>query len=106
MFDIPPKEEKDSELMAFYREIWNERPHESEISEKPLAYNFGPNMCFVFSHLHTKAACPGLILDKRNVVLMTSKEHFDWEFCSRGELGPRWKWVLDRFETLTPECNV
>jgi hypothetical protein len=106
IFDIKPKQKPDSELQAFYREIWNERPHKSEINGAELPYNFCPDMMFVFSHVHSKASCPALILEKRNVVLMTLRQHHQWEF-ERDTLkdNPAWKFVFERFDELKPLCE-
>lgn len=108
IFDIPPVEEEkvDSALVAVFREIWEEREHKSEVSGAPLHYEFDPGMFFVFSHLHSRGACPALKLEKENIMLMTELEHKMWEFY-RHKLDPEGPFskVFNRFNQLKPLCN-
>lgn len=72
----------------FFKEIWDSRPHFSEVSGKPLNYEFSPAMFFCFSHVASKGAYPSLRHWKYNIVLTTREEHQEWEFMSRKGLGP------------------
>lgn len=84
----------------FFKEIWDSRPHFSEVSGKPLNYEFSPAMFFVFSHVAAKGAYPGLRHWKYNIVLTTQEEHNAWEFTGReSDLGPEFdfkKKMLER----------
>ena len=64
----------------FFHEIWNERPHNSEITGKTLGSEYNP---VFFSHLLTKGAYPKFRHNKDNILLMTFDEHQEWEFSSR-----------------------
>lgn len=112
LFDIKPKEEKLSEDGAFFKKLWNERPHISEVSGAELAYNFNPSMYFVFSHVHSKAACPALRHHPKNIVFMTMREHQQWEHerhtlidKETGKPFAKWRFVFDLFEELKPMCD-
>lgn len=83
--------------LQLFKEIWNERPHYSQVSGKRLnGFNVG-----YFSHILTKAAYPSYRLDKQNIVLKTLEEHHLWE-TQRHKLTelPEWKWVFELEETL------
>ena len=106
MFDIKPKEQQPEQgQVKVFREIWNERPHESEVSGEPLPYNFGPGMFFVFSHVLSKGACPQLKLDKRYIILMTIEEHEEWEFRGFNCTEPKWEPVWELLEQARQICN-
>jgi hypothetical protein len=55
-----------------FLEIWNERPHKSEISGEVLGNQ--PNSCF-FDHLLEKSKYPDIKYEKWNIVLVTIDEH-------------------------------
>jgi len=61
--------------LDFFKEIWRERSHYSEVSGEYLGV-FSP---VYFSHLLTKGSHPELRLDKENILLMTFEEHRLWE---------------------------
>jgi hypothetical protein len=76
-------------------EIWAERKHYSEVSgaylgEEPLAH--------FFSHVCGKGAHPSIKFHKRNIMLMTIKEHHEWDFGN--PLGPQWDKVCARKEEM------
>ena len=116
MFEIQPIEEPkwDSELVTVFYEIWEEREHVSQVSDAPLNFHFDPGMFFVFSHLHSRGACPALKLSKENIWLMTYMEHEFWE-DGKEEIRRQikdgnsnydiWKPCLDEFDRLKPMCN-
>lgn len=112
MFDIPPKEpDLSGEQVNLFKKLWDDRvdvdgKRRSEVSGEILSFNFAPSMYFCFSHVHSKGACPKLKLCEENIVLMTFKEHNDWEFNRHSLLGvEKWNWVFDRFEKLKHKCN-
>lgn len=87
------------ELQLFIQ-IWNERPHISEVSGKRLG-EF--NVCF-FSHILTKGAYPGFRLTPENIVLKTCEEHQDWEFRAHTLRDkPEWNWIFEKKEKLKQE---
>lgn len=60
-----------------FNEIWNERPHISELSGEPLPYEKNNMSMWVCQFLHVipKGMSPKLRLDKRNIMLGTPDEH-------------------------------
>lgn len=99
-YNFKPRK-KTGELKIF-KEIWNEREHVSQVSGKHLG-EF--NVCF-FSHILNKGHYPRFRLDKRNIVLKTTKEHQSWE-TRRHELKEleEWKWVFELRDKLRLEDN-
>lgn len=69
-----------NEDSKFFREIWNERPHYSEVSGEWLGDDYNP---VFFSHVLSKAAFPRARHWKDNIMLKTFNEHQDWEFGDR-----------------------
>jgi hypothetical protein len=68
----PLKHKKTGELELF-QEIWNERPHKSEISGIPL-YSFNVSC---FHHILLKSTYPEYRLNKDNIIMLTAQEHLD-----------------------------
>lgn len=99
---IPHKSDKGKQLtlddIAFFMEIWAERDHYSEVSGTFLGDEFNPSY---FSHILTKAAYPAFRYKKTNIVLMTFKEHQEWEFTDRKH--PKWERFRDLEEDLIIE---
>jgi hypothetical protein len=60
-----------------FNEIWEERPHVSELSGKPLPYDKSNMKMWVCQFLHVigKGRSPSLRLDKDNILLGTPMEH-------------------------------
>lgn len=59
-------------LLAFYKEIWDERPHKSEVSGKWLGKEI---KTYFFHHILPKSGCPQLKFSKKNIILLTWEEH-------------------------------
>lgn len=71
------KRRKPSGEGAMFLEIWNERPHFSEISGDPL----GEEPCaWMFLHILNKKKYPRYKLEKKNVALGTFDEHYILDF--------------------------
>jgi hypothetical protein len=84
---------------ATFIEIWNTRPHVSEVSGEPLGNVMKP---IFFSHL-LPASYPYYATNPDNIILKTAQEHHDWQFTSRIDLvkkDPRWQKILDKYEML------
>lgn len=65
---------------AFYKEIWEERPHSCE----NCGINLGDTWKrYMFSHLITKGAHPELRYDKRNLSMSCLKCHQQYETGDR-----------------------
>lgn len=91
------KEEKPMSDSEFFRKIWNERPHFSEVSGKPLGDEMNS---WFFSHVLTKQYKYFRHYDK-NIVLCTPDEHQQWEFGDRSD--PKWEFKKVLAETLRRE---
>lgn len=89
-----------------FEEIWNERPHVSEIDGTPL-YPKGHKMWhWQFSHLLPKGIYNKARLDKENIVLMTWAQHQMWEFHPHKLRDKEeWKWVFEKRERLKKEYH-
>jgi hypothetical protein len=86
-----------SDDIAFFKEIWSERPHICEVSDVKLGeFNVG-----YFSHVLTKGAYPAFRHKKENIVLMDLPIHGLWEFSDRSD--PRLSWVIDLEQALKEE---
>lgn len=85
---------KPTGLLDLYKEIWNERPHTSQISGEPL----GEFSIMFFSHILQKGQnkYPKFKLNKQNIVLKTYDQHYLWEH-NKGNLVtlPEWKWIFE-----------
>tara|TARA_R110000868_G_scaffold179968_3_gene420458 strand:+ start:10779 stop:11234 length:456 start_codon:yes stop_codon:yes gene_type:complete len=71
------KKERTKKLHAwFITEIWDKRPHYSELSLKWLGNE--PNTCF-FHHIFCKSSHPDLEFVSDNIIQLTADEHADVE---------------------------
>lgn len=86
--------------LDLFKQIWTERPHESEVSGE-LLYEFSPAY---FAHLLSKGAYPGFRLKKENIILMTFEEHqlFDHQ-THKAKKDKRFDWVFAKKEELKSE---
>lgn len=79
-----------------FKEIWNERPHVSELSGTKLPV-FDTHS---FHHLLTKQAYPEYRLVKENIVLLTRAEHravHDYSWQQLIEKDSRWETIYNRY---------
>lgn len=94
------KKRKSTGEKALFEEIWNERPHISEVSGKPLI-EFDVRF---FSHVIPKSTYPLFRFNKENIVLKTPQEHNDWQFSQYKLVDDeRWKFVFEKKEKLIRE---
>lgn len=83
--------------LAVFLEIWNERPHMSEISGRYIR-EFSP---YCFSHVLTKGSHPEMRLNKLNIVIVTPQEHRMWETEGFRLVNiPEWDWKFKLKEFL------
>jgi hypothetical protein len=94
---IKKKPRKPTGELEVFKEIWEERPHVSEVSGLTI-YRFDIRC---FSHILTKGAYGRFRLKKDNILLVTPEEHNQWEFGDRSQ--PKWEWVKGRAEALKEE---
>lgn len=58
----------------FITEIWNKRPHYSELTSEWLGKL--PNKCF-FHHIFPKETYPQLKYEPWNIIMITAQEHYE-----------------------------
>lgn len=92
-----------------FKEIWNERPHVSEISGEPLIEReSGQSFYWIFQFFHIlpKSIYGKAKLSKENIILTTWKEHDMWtrrmDKCRELE---QWQWVFEKYEKLKQEYH-
>lgn len=68
--------EKTLEMQNFFLDIWNKRPHKSEISGKYLGKEA---LSTYFHHILPKSKYPEACLDEENIILLTFPEHEEVE---------------------------
>lgn len=56
--------------LELFKEIWDEREHQSFLSGKPVQANI-----FCFAHVLSKGMYPKFRLNKENIILLTAEEH-------------------------------
>lgn len=61
-----------AKMWSMFIEIWNERPHRSEVSSVTLGYEPKGTM---FHHILPKCKYPELAYEKDNIILMYPEEH-------------------------------
>lgn len=77
-----------------FLEIWNERPHYSQISFEPLGEPSPINFLHVIPKGMNKY--PKFKLNKQNIVLGTDEEHYLWDHNRKAiENNPEWKWMFE-----------
>lgn len=93
-------------MKALFLDIWNERPHVSEIDGTPLLPKEHKLWHWQFSHLLPHGLFKKAKFDKRNIVLKTVQQHQDWQFhIDKLRDKEEWKWVFERYEELKAEYN-
>lgn len=86
-----------------FKEIWSERRRVSFISKEPLG---NEARTWYFAHVIPKGKYPAFRLYKKNIVLLTFKEHEIWDNASKRkdvEDDPRWKKIFDLERELIDE---
>lgn len=88
---------------ALFLEIWDERPHKSEISGETIYLTPGDDMWVnCFSHLLSKKLYPEFRLNKNNILIKTPYEHDLYHTVARSDLEQTegWKKVFDKVDAL------
>ena len=93
--------QSDRTEIDIFNEIWEQRPHKSEIDGAPLLPKGHKFWHWQFSHCLPKGLYPKLKLDNDNVVLMTWEQHQLWEFYPHKlQDKEEWKWLFEKRERL------
>lgn len=69
---IPLKKEELLKQWEFFREIWAERPHISEVSGTPI---YGEPLSTYFHHILPKSKFKEWKFVKKNIIILTFEEH-------------------------------
>jgi len=102
----PTESGEERSMMAFFDEIWAERPHKSEIDGADLLPKGHKLWHWQFSHLLPKNPYAKFKFDKRNIVLKTVQQHQDWQFAQyKLKDKEEWKWVFDKYDELKREYH-
>lgn len=96
----PVRNYRKTGMLDYFNEIWNERPHLSEVSQEPI-HAF--DIC-CFSHILPRSTYPLFAAYKKNLLIKTPDEHDKWQF-HQDEIkdDPLWKPVFDLKKELTRE---
>lgn len=96
----PVRNYRKTGMLEYFKEIWGERPHISEVSQEPI-HHFDIRC---FSHILPRSTYPLFATYKKNLVLKTPKEHDLWQF-HQDEIkdDPMWKPFFQLKEELTRE---
>lgn len=90
---------KNTGQSVVFEQIWNTRPHKSQISGEPI-YDATPSN---FMHILAKGQnkYPKFILLKENIVLATAEEHFLWDNMRYKVINDeKWQWVFEKEKEL------
>lgn len=101
---IKPKAKAPTGELVMFKEIWNERPHVSELNGEKLYY-FDINC---FHHLLHKSSFPKFLLFKPNIILLTRNQHHQIETRAMSDLikeDSRWLLVQERYQQLKEMYN-
>lgn len=102
---IKPKAKTPTGELPVFKQIWNERPHVSELSGEKLYYFDVHN----FHHILTKAAYPKYRLFVDNIILLTKKEHnmvHAYSFSDLIKMDERWRVIESKYSLLKQMYNV
>jgi len=94
---------KNRGLRDFYVELWNTRPHYSQLSGKWLGNELSSVFC---AHILEKRTYPEQMLDPDNIIFLTADEHqkFDsWREQRLIDLGGNWPKLLKQKEKMKEE---
>jgi hypothetical protein len=64
------------EMRIFFHDIWNKKPHKSEVSGASLGHTA---LSVFFHHILPKEKYPQAALDEENIILLTLDEHTNVE---------------------------
>ena len=95
---IQKSKEKTLEMQHFFLDIWNKKPHKSEISGQYLGKE---PLSTYFHHILPKSKYPEACLDEENIILLTMEEH------DQVEMDPtRYEEVNKRREQLKKKYEI
>ena len=85
-------------MQTFFLQIWNKRPHKSEVSGESLG---SEALSTYFHHILPKSKYPEACLDQENIILLTWEEH------DQVEMDPtRYEEVNKRREQLKQKYEI
>lgn len=89
-----------------FNQVWNERPHVSEVSREPLLPKGHAQWHWQFQHILPKGLYGKFKLRKDNIILLTAIEHYNvtnMEYLVKDD--PKWKVYYERKEKLKQEYH-
>jgi len=89
---------KIKEMHLFFKNIWNKRPHKSEVSEKFLGNEISN---LYFHHILAKSKYPQAMFDEENIILLSGDEHATVELNST-----KYEEINKRREQLKIKYNI
>lgn len=90
-------------LLELFQEIWNERPHFSEISPLTPIREFSIHC---FAHILSKGSHPSFTYYKPNIALVTPEEHDLYDNQTGKVLNnPMWRPFFEKKQLLKEEYN-
>lgn len=91
--------------LEMFKQIWEERPHVSEVSGTPLLPMGHPKWHWQFAHIVSKKTYNKFRLRKDNIVLVTPDEHDAYDKRGGTKLDPAWIWVHKKADELRTEYH-
>lgn len=91
---------------ALFQEIWNERPHKSQISGVKITDPKPINFLHVIPKGQNKY--PKYKLEKQNIIIGTAEEHDQWDKGLREKIrhDKKWYWVFELETTLKEKYKI
>lgn len=102
---FPKPKTKSTGQAELFLQLWQERPHVSFVSRKPLGDV--PVVDFFF-HVLPKGGYKKAMLIPENIIFTTAEEHHEWHSMGREDLlkkNPNWQKVFDLYEQLKIAYN-
>jgi hypothetical protein len=91
--------------LEMFNEIWDERPHVSEVSGAPLLPKGHPQWHWQFAHIVSKKTYKKFMLRKDNIALVTPEEHDAYDKRGGTKDDPMWNWVHQVADQLRHEYH-
>lgn len=91
--------------MQVFLEIWNERPHVSQITGEAIKIPSPTNFIHILPKAQNKY--PKFKLNKQNIVIGTEEDHYNWDHNRKSiENNPIWKWMFELEESLKQQYKL
>ena len=88
-----------------FNQIWQDRPHISQISGLKLHPQGHDLWHWQFAHIISKGAYPSYKLNPDNICLMTAGEHSLWDNARHKCTGKEWDWLKEKEQQLIQQYH-